>query len=69
MDCAAFQKTMEKRDLATLVAHWALLLQKFNYVIEHLPSIRMTHVDALSLSPVDVISVLIEGVFSKVKLA
>ena len=30
---SAFQKTMEKQDLATPVAHWALLFQEFNYVL------------------------------------
>ena len=47
-DCSAFQKTMDKRDLSTKIARWALLLEDFDYVIEHRPGHRMRHVDALS---------------------
>ena len=34
-DCSDFQKTMEKRDLVTRWWRLALLLQEFNYVIQH----------------------------------
>lgn len=30
-DCEAFKKTMEKKDLTTRVARWALLLEEFQY--------------------------------------
>ena len=51
-DCAAFEKTMSKKELATRVARWALLLEEFDYIIEHRPETKMKHVDALSRHPV-----------------
>ena len=51
-DCEAFKKTMEKKDLTTRVARWALLLEEFDYEIEHRRGERMKHVDALSRYPV-----------------
>lgn len=51
-DCAAFTKTLEKRELATRVARWALLLSEFNYTIEHRAGSNMAHVDALSRYPI-----------------
>jgi len=47
-DCRAFALTMNKRDLCVRVARWALLLEEFDYVIEHRPGKSMKHVDALS---------------------
>ncbi|GFU95740.1 retrovirus-related Pol polyprotein from transposon 17.6 [Trichonephila clavipes] len=34
-DCSAFQKTMDKKDLVTRVARWALLLEEYDYEIVH----------------------------------
>lgn len=51
-DCAAFQKTMSKKDLTTRVARWALLLEEYTFEIEHRSGSRMMHVDALSRYPV-----------------
>lgn len=51
-DCQAFTKTMDKKDLTTRVARWALLLEEFQYTIEHRGANRMKHVDALSRYPV-----------------
>ncbi|XP_055387616.1 uncharacterized protein K02A2.6-like [Condylostylus longicornis] len=51
-DCKAFECTMKKKDLATRVARWALLLEEFDYVIEHRAGAKMKHVDALSRNPV-----------------
>lgn len=42
---------MSKRDLCVRVARWALLLEEYNYVIEHRPGKSMCHVDALSRNP------------------
>ncbi|GFT14880.1 transposon Tf2-8 polyprotein [Trichonephila clavipes] len=51
-DCSAFQKTMQKKDLITRRARWALQLEEFDYEIEHRAGSRMKHVDALSRYPV-----------------
>ncbi|GFU32823.1 uncharacterized protein TNCV_4154581 [Trichonephila clavipes] len=51
-DCSAFQKTMQKKDLITRIARWALQLEAFDYEIEHRAGSRMKHVDALSRYPV-----------------
>jgi len=48
-DCNAFVMTMRKNDVPVKVSHWAMFLQDFEYIIEHLPGTRMKHVDALSL--------------------
>lgn len=50
-DCAAFTKTLEKRDLATRVARWALLVSEYDYTIEHKFGSKMPHVDSLSRYP------------------
>ncbi|GFT41070.1 retrovirus-related Pol polyprotein from transposon 17.6 [Trichonephila clavipes] len=31
-ECSAFQKTMDKKDLVTRVARWALLLEEYDYI-------------------------------------
>ncbi|GFW40240.1 transposable element Tcb2 transposase [Trichonephila clavipes] len=51
-DCSAFQKTMQKKELITRIARWALQLEEFDYEIEHRAGSRMKHVDALSRYPV-----------------
>ena len=47
---------MDKKDLSTRIARWALQLEDYNYVIEHRPGHRMQHVDALSRLPVMIIT-------------
>lgn len=56
-DCSAFQKTMDKKDLTTRIARWALMLEDFDYIIEHRPGSRMNHVDALSRYPVMILNI------------
>lgn len=68
-DCAAFQKTMDKRDLSTRVARWALLLEEFNYSIEHRPGTKMSHVDALSRSPIESLCIKVESILPRLKQA
>ncbi|GFS68269.1 transposon Tf2-11 polyprotein [Trichonephila clavipes] len=55
-DCSAFQKTMDKKDLVTRIAKWALLLEEYDYKIVHRSGQRMKHVDALSRYPVTMIT-------------
>ncbi|GBN99673.1 Retrovirus-related Pol polyprotein from transposon 17.6, partial [Araneus ventricosus] len=55
-DCSAFQRTMDKKDLVTRIARWALLLEEFDYEIVHRSGQRMQHVDALSRYPVAIIT-------------
>ncbi|KAK9736417.1 Integrase zinc binding domain [Popillia japonica] len=43
---------MHKKELTTRVARWALLLEEFNYQIEHRSGSRRRHVDALSRYPI-----------------
>ncbi|CAK9834317.1 Transposon Tf2-9 polyprotein [Anthophora retusa] len=50
-DCRAFALTMRKKDLCVRVARWALLLEEFEYTIEHRPGKNLVHVDALSRNP------------------
>ncbi|XP_025997281.2 uncharacterized protein LOC113005666 [Solenopsis invicta] len=65
-DCRAFALTMNKKDLCVRVARWALLLEEFDYVIEHRPGKSMVHVDALSRNPIpSCMTIDIRGVFKK----
>ncbi|UYV80727.1 hypothetical protein LAZ67_19001547 [Cordylochernes scorpioides] len=43
---------LKKKDLTTRVARWTLLLEEYDYTIEHRPGSGMKHVDALSRNPV-----------------
>lgn len=54
-DCNAFTKTLEKKDLSTRVARWVLLLEEYDYEVEHRSGSQMRHVDALSRYPVMII--------------
>ncbi|GBO22481.1 Transposon Tf2-11 polyprotein [Araneus ventricosus] len=47
---------MDKKDLVTRIARWALLLEEFDYEIVHRSGQRMQHVDALSRYPVAIIT-------------
>ncbi|GFX99463.1 transposon Tf2-9 polyprotein [Trichonephila clavipes] len=55
-DYLAFQKTMDKKDLVTRIARWALLLEEYDYEIVHRSGQRMQYVDALSRYPVTMIT-------------
>ena len=50
-DCNAFVKTLNKKELNSRIARWALYLQDFDYQIEHRTGTKMAHVDALSRNP------------------
>jgi hypothetical protein len=60
-DCRAFALTMNKKDLCVRVARWALLLEEFQYTIEHRPGRNMVHVDALSRYPLPTCMVIDES--------
>lgn len=51
-DCKAFEKTLHKKDVPTKVARWALMLEEYQYTVEHRSATRMKHVDALSRAAV-----------------
>lgn len=60
-DCSAVRLTFGKKDLLPRVARWWLLIQDFDFEIEHRPGSKMTHVDALSRNigtPDDNVSIL-----------
>lgn len=42
---------MAKKDLCVLIVRWALVLEDYNYTLEHRPDKSMAHVDALSRNP------------------
>lgn len=50
-DCDSFRLTLAKRDIIPRIMRWCLLLQNYDYSIEHRSNTRMRHVDALSRAP------------------
>ncbi|GFW54589.1 transposon Tf2-11 polyprotein [Trichonephila clavipes] len=52
MDCAAFAKTLDKKELTPKMARWSIFLTDFDYEVVHRPAKQMQHVDALSRHPV-----------------
>lgn len=67
-DCSALQKTMNKKDLAPRVARWAMLMEEYNYEIEHRSGPRIPHADALSRHP-QVLYAIEDGVVARIKRA
>lgn len=65
-DCNAFAMTLNKKDLCTRIARWALLMQDFDYEVEHRSGSKMNHVDALSRYPVMIIQ---DSLVTKIKTA
>ncbi|GFW63067.1 retrovirus-related Pol polyprotein from transposon opus [Trichonephila clavipes] len=53
-DCAAFAKTLDKKELTPKMARWSIFLTEFDYEVVHHPAKQMQHVDALSRHPVTV---------------
>ncbi|XP_076382074.1 uncharacterized protein LOC143260475 [Megalopta genalis] len=51
-DCDALRKTLHKFDPSPKIARWALILEEFDYEVEHRPGSQLPHVDALSRYPV-----------------
>lgn len=50
-DCSAFQLTLKKKDLIPRVARWSMLMEEYDYEVEHRAGSRMRHADALSRAP------------------
>lgn len=55
-DCAAFQMTLNKKEVVPRIARWVLYLEEYDYKIEHRAGSQMKHADALSRNPVLVIT-------------
>ncbi|GFW22550.1 retrovirus-related Pol polyprotein from transposon 297 [Trichonephila clavipes] len=51
-DCAAFAKTLDKKELSPKMARWSIFLTDFDYEVVHRPAKQTQHVDALSRHPV-----------------
>ncbi|GFS95712.1 retrovirus-related Pol polyprotein from transposon gypsy [Trichonephila clavipes] len=51
-DCAAFAKTLDKKELTPKISRWSIFLTDFDHEIVHHPAKQMQHVDALSRHPV-----------------
>ncbi|GFX42905.1 transposon Tf2-8 polyprotein [Trichonephila clavipes] len=51
-DCAAFARTLDKKELTPKMAKWSIFLTDFDYEVVHRPAKQMQHVDALSRHPV-----------------
>lgn len=47
-DCNSVAMTLAKKDINPRIARWALILQEYDYQIEHRSGTHMQHVDALS---------------------
>ena len=47
-DCNAVQLAFRKKDINPRISRWCMILQNYNFTIEHRTSDRMQHVDALS---------------------
>lgn len=47
-DCDSFKLTLAKREIVPRIIRWCLLLQNYDYEIEHRSNTKMKHVDALS---------------------
>ncbi|GFV18893.1 transposon Tf2-9 polyprotein [Trichonephila clavipes] len=50
--CAAFAKTLDKKELTPKIARWSIFLTDFVYEVVHRPAKQMQHVDALNRHPV-----------------
>lgn len=47
-DCDALARTLANENGSSKIARWALMLEQYNYSIQHRPGKSMSHVDALS---------------------
>lgn len=68
-DCAAFQATLNKKELAPKLARWALFLEEFDYEVIHRPGSKMKHIDALSRNTALMVTSSHEEITSKIRIA
>lgn len=47
-DCNSIKLALNKKEINRRINRWALILQNYNYILEHREGNRMRHVDALS---------------------
>lgn len=57
-DCSAITTANTKKDLVPRIARWWLLLQEYDFTVEHRSGTKMRHVDALSRNPVEIATIL-----------
>lgn len=67
--CSAFQKSLDKKDLAPKVARWVLFLQELDYEIARRAGKLMKHVDALNRNTVLVVIHSHDELTAKIKIA
>lgn len=60
-DCQAFEMTLRKKDVTAKVARWVMMLNEYDFEVEHRAGYKMKHTDALSRS-VAVITSLKDGI-------
>lgn len=56
-DCNALTLALKKKDINPRINRWVLELLQYDYVTEHRPGAKMTHVDALSRLPGEILIV------------
>ena len=54
-DCNALALALKKKDINPKIGRWILELLNYDYITEHRPGSKMSHVDALSRLPIDVL--------------
>lgn len=47
-DCDALVRTLANENNSSKIARWALMMEQYNYTVQHKPGKSMAHVDALS---------------------
>jgi len=56
-DCNALALAIRKKEISPRISRWILELSEYEYTTEHRPAVKMSHVDALSRLPGDILVV------------
>lgn len=56
-DCKALTQTMAKKDANLRVSRWSMVLEEFDYKVEHRAGTSMRHADALSRYPIECLNI------------